>query len=207
MKSISNVSTHVLVTIIQSQEKIKPVKWYFLNFNFNGQTFTERKNPDFYVKFQHMLYLRKVLLCADIDFDDIMHIDYLFYKYFIFSLSLFVGWLLFVALFLGCISTGRVGLCFLWFFVQELPKAKPAVVLVLKRLRRRGNGLKSHPTDWEKPGIEPATPGLQDKGLSPTPRRLHGWLQHLVLCTMLISGYPHISPIYIYQKSKFLKLI
>ena len=23
-----------------------------------------------------------------------------------------------------------------------------------------GNGLKSHPTDWEKPGIKPATPGL-----------------------------------------------
>ena len=37
------------------------------------------------------------------------------------------------------------------------------MVLVLKRHRRRGNGLKSHPTDWEKPGIEPATPGLQDK--------------------------------------------
>ena len=45
----------------------------------------------------------------------------------------------------------------LWFYVQELPKAQTAVVLVLKRLRRRGNGLKSHPTDWEKPGIEPAT--------------------------------------------------
>ena len=60
----------------------------------------------------------------------------------------------------------------MWFFVQELPKAQPAVVLVLKRLRRRGNGLKSHPTDWEKPGIESATPGLQDIGLSPTPRRL-----------------------------------
>ena len=60
----------------------------------------------------------------------------------------------FVAVFLGCTSTGRVGLCFLWFYVQELPKAQPAVVLVLKRLRRRGNGLKSHPTDWEKPGIE-----------------------------------------------------
>ena len=58
----------------------------------------------------------------------------------------------FVALFLGCTSSGRVGLCFLWFYVQELPKAQPAVVLVLKRLRRRGNGLKSHPTDWEKPG-------------------------------------------------------
>ena len=50
-----------------------------------------------------------------------------------------------------------VGLCFLWFYVQELLKAQPAVVLVLKRLRRRGNGLKSHPIDWEKPGIEPAT--------------------------------------------------
>ena len=34
-----------------------------------------------------------------------------------------------------------------------------------------GHGIKSHPTDCEKPGIEPATPGLQDIGLSPTPRR------------------------------------
>ena len=49
---------------------------------------------------------------------------------------------------------------------------KGSVLLVLKRLRRRGNGLKSHPTDWEKPGIEPATPGLQDIGLTPTPWRL-----------------------------------
>ena len=48
----------------------------------------------------------------------------------------------------------------LWFHVQELPKAQPAVVLVLKRLRRRGKSLKSHPTDWKKPGIEPATPGF-----------------------------------------------
>ena len=60
----------------------------------------------------------------------------------------------------------------LWFYVQEHPKAQPAVVLVLKRLRRRDNSFKSHPTDWEKPGIEPATPGLQGIGLSPTPRRL-----------------------------------
>ena len=65
-----------------------------------------------------------------------------------------------------------MGLCFLWFYKQELPKAQPAVVLVLKRLRRWSNGIKSHPTDWEKPGIEPATPGLQDIGLSPTPWRL-----------------------------------
>ena len=68
----------------------------------------------------------------------------------------------FVAVFLGCTSTGRVGLWFLLFYVQEHPKAQPAVDLVLKRLRRRGNGLKSHPTDWEKLGIEPATPGLHD---------------------------------------------
>ena len=101
----------------------------------------------------------------------------------------FIQWkahnIVFVAVFLGCTSTGRVGLCFLWFYVQELPKAQPAVVLVLKRLRRRGNGLKSHPTDWEKPGIEPATPGLQDIGLSPTPRRLlmrRVFFQHLHGC-------------------------
>ena len=58
----------------------------------------------------------------------------------------------------------------IWFYVQEHPKAQPAVVLVLKRLRRRGHSLKSHSTDWKKPGIEPVTPGLQGIGLSPTPR-------------------------------------
>ena len=46
-----------------------------------------------------------------------------------------------MAVFLGCTSTGRVGLCFLWFFVQELMEAQPAVVLVLMRLRRRGKWL------------------------------------------------------------------
>ena len=35
-----------------------------------------------------------------------------------------------------------------------------------------GHSLKSHPTDWEKWGIEPATTGLQDIGLSPAPRPL-----------------------------------
>ena len=58
-----------------------------------------------------------------------------------------------------------MGLRYLWFYVQELTKAQLAVVLVLKRLRRRVNGLNSHPTDWEKPGIEPATPGLQGLAL------------------------------------------
>ena len=46
----------------------------------------------------------------------------------------------------------------LCFYVQEHPKAQPAVVLVLKHLRRRDHCLKSHPTDWERPGIKPATP-------------------------------------------------
>ena len=51
----------------------------------------------------------------------------------------------------------------LLFYVQVHPKAQPEMVLVLKRLRRGGNGLKSQPTDWEKPGIETASPGLQDR--------------------------------------------
>ena len=54
----------------------------------------------------------------------------------------------------------------LWLYVQELLKAQPAVVLVLKRLRRRGNSFKSHPTDWEKPGIEPATQMAQHEDTS-----------------------------------------
>ena len=37
-------------------------------------------------------------------------------------------------------------------------KAQPAVVLILKRLRKRGHGFKSHPKDWEKPGIKPGAP-------------------------------------------------
>ena len=59
-----------------------------------------------------------------------------------------------------------------FFYAQEHRKTQPAVVLILKRLRRRDHGLKSHLTDWEKPEIEPATPGLQDIGLSLTARRL-----------------------------------
>ena len=104
-----------------------------------------------------------------------------------------------MAVFLGCTSTGRVGLCFLWFYVQELPKAQLAVVLVFKGLGRRGNGLKSHLTDWERPGIEPATPGLQDIDLSPTPFCSFpgykpvppGWFK---ICVGFIRGTPKGSP-------------
>ena len=39
-------------------------------------------------------------------------------------IRLILVFLFFVAVFLGCTSTGRVGLCFLWFFVQEIPKAR-----------------------------------------------------------------------------------
>ena len=53
----------------------------------------------------------------------------------------------------------------------------------LKRLRRQGNSLKSHPTDWEKPGIEPATPGLQDIGLSLHHGGLDLTSNFFVLCT------------------------
>ena len=37
----------------------------------------------------------------------------------------------------------------LWFYVQENRKAEPTMILVLKRLRRRGHGLKSPLTDLE----------------------------------------------------------
>ena len=47
MKLISNLSTHVFVIIIKFQEKIKPVKWSFLNFNLNSQNFAECKNQDY----------------------------------------------------------------------------------------------------------------------------------------------------------------
>ena len=55
----------------------------------------------------------------------------------------------FVAVLLGYNQYWRGGFMVfvLFFYVQEHPKAQPAEVLVLKRLRRRGHGLKPHPTD------------------------------------------------------------
>ena len=41
------------------------------------------------------------------------------------------------------------GLCFLLFYVREHLKSRPATVMILKHLRRRGQDLKSHLTDWE----------------------------------------------------------
>ena len=48
---------------------------------------------------------------------------------------------------LALASTGPDGSMVLWFYVGEHPKAQPAAVSVLKRLRRRDHGLRSHPTD------------------------------------------------------------
>ena len=50
---------------------------------------------------------------------------------------------------LALIRTGQIVLWWVFFNVQEHPKAQLAVVLILKRLRRRGRGLKSHPTDLD----------------------------------------------------------
>ena len=43
MKFTSNLSAHVFVIIIKYQEKIKPVKWSFLNINLNGQNLKKIK--------------------------------------------------------------------------------------------------------------------------------------------------------------------
>ena len=92
MKFISNLSTHVFVIIIKSQEKIKPVKWSFLNFNLNGQNFAECKNQDFILTSSSILNLHRILFCTDTDLDDIMQIDCLTYKYFVFNRFLLVGY-------------------------------------------------------------------------------------------------------------------
>ena len=91
MKFISNLSTHVFVIIIKSQEKIKPVKLSFLNFNLNGQNFAECKNQDFMQTSSSMLNLHRVLFCTGIDLDDIMQIDCFAYKYFVFYRFSLVG--------------------------------------------------------------------------------------------------------------------
>ena len=82
----------MFVIIIKSQEKIKPVKWSFLNFNLNGHNFAECKNQDFMYTSSSMLNLHRVLFCTGTDLDDSMQIDCLACKYFVF-LSLFIGWL------------------------------------------------------------------------------------------------------------------
>ena len=66
------------------------------------------------------------------------------------------------------------------------------MVLVLKRLRSQGHGLKSHLADWEKLGFEPATPGLQDIGLSPT-KKLQEFPDYAEMHTNVIKYYTIID--------------
>ena len=91
MKFISNLSAHVFVIIVKSQEKIKPVKWSFLNFNLNGQIVLN-ETIKILCKFPAVcsIYIR-VLVCIGIDLDDIMQIDCLAYKYFVFNRFSLVG--------------------------------------------------------------------------------------------------------------------
>ena len=92
MKYISNLSTHVLIIIIKSQEKIKPVKWCFLNFNLNGQNFAECKNQDLLLTSSSLFNLHRVLFCTGTDHDDVMQIDCLAFKYFVFYRFSLVGY-------------------------------------------------------------------------------------------------------------------
>ena len=90
----------------------------------------------------------------------------------------------------------RVCMFFVFFYVKEHPKAG----LVLKHLRRQGNGLKSHPTGWWRPPNlqnvssqtklklahqPPETPGIK-RGIVPATASLQGicrsldWLADLL---------------------------
>ena len=55
-----------------------------------------------------------------------------------------------------------MGLWFEVFFLSRSTGRLTGSGSGFKASQKLGNRLKSHPTDWEKPGIEPATPGLQD---------------------------------------------
>ena len=82
----------MLIIIIKSQEKIKPVKWCFLNFNLNGQNFAECKNQDLLLTSRSLFNLHRVLFCTGTDHDDIMQIDCLAFKYFVFYRFSLVGY-------------------------------------------------------------------------------------------------------------------
>ena len=70
----------------------------------------------------------------------------------------YTGKQLFVAVFLGCTSTGRVGLCFLWFYVQELPKAQLASGSGFKASQKTGQRLKVSSDRLEEAGNRTCDP-------------------------------------------------
>ena len=77
---------------------------------------------------------------------------------------------------LAITSTGRLGFC---GFMSRGTRRLTCSGSGFKTSQKAGNSLKYHPTDWEKPGIEPATPCLQDIGLYPTPRRLFSSVMYM----------------------------
>ena len=60
----------------------------------------------------------------------------------------------------------------LWFLCPGAPEGSASSGSDFKATQKLGQSLKSHRTYWVKPGIKPATPGLQYIVLSPTPQRL-----------------------------------
>ena len=52
--------------------------------------------------------------------------------------------------------TGRMGLIFFVFLCPGAPEGSTGSDF--EASQKTGHGLKSHPTDWEKPGIKPAIP-------------------------------------------------
>ena len=62
---------------------------------------------------------------------------------------------------LAITSTGRVG-----FYGSGAHEGSTGSGSDFKASQKTGHGLKSRPTDWEKPGIEPVTPSLQDSMLA-----------------------------------------
>ena len=76
----------------------------------------------------------------------------------------------FVAVFLGYNQNWADEFMVFVVLCPGAPEGSTSSGSVYKASQTTGRSLKSHLTDWEKPGIASATPGLKDIGLSPTPR-------------------------------------
>ena len=67
----------------------------------------------------------------------------------------------FVAVFLGYNQYWPGDFLVLYFLCPGTPKGSTGSDSGFKASQKTGQGLKSHLTDWEKPGIKPATPGYK----------------------------------------------
>ena len=71
---------------------------------------------------------------------------------------------MFVAVFLGYNLYWPDGLMFFHVLCPGAPVGSTGSGSGFKASQKTGHSFKSDPTDWEKPRIEPATPGLQGIG-------------------------------------------